>query len=118
MKYQDMTSPLEVKMKIEVFDKAIKTSTILVMNPLGQTSFTRSHNETDLIPWILSILQTKYNRRDFIFFNEIVQNCDIQDCDRINARYGNLMYFCRVRALLRRPHKHPPMIIPLNTDQG
>lgn len=81
---------IEVMMGIEVFDKATKTSTILVMNPLGQTSFTRSHNETDLIPWILSIIQIKYNRRDFLFFNEIVQDSDIQDCDRINARYRNL----------------------------
>jgi hypothetical protein len=60
------------------------------MDPVAHASFVLSHNESMVIPYNLSVMDTSYNRVEFMLFNEIVPGPEVTGSDRINASYRDL----------------------------
>jgi uncharacterized membrane protein len=79
------------------FDTVTNTSSIVEMDLSDRQSFTLAHNETKIIPSILSVNKTGYNQVVFLLFNESVPDPDVNGSDRINASYLNLRLMVDVR---------------------
>jgi len=95
--YRPVTYTIETWGMNMEFDNTTNTSTVLAMDPVAQASFALSHNETQVIPYNLSLQDTSYNRVEFLLFNETVPGPEVTGSDRINASYRDLHLWVTVR---------------------
>ena len=94
---RNMSYMIETWTALTEFDNVTKSTTFLAMEPLYRQSLVLSHNETQVIPYTLSLNPTGYNRVVFLLFNETVPGHEITGNDRINASYRDLYLLVTVR---------------------
>jgi len=88
--YSNVTYNLETWAASTQFDNVTNSTTILLMDPLDHMQLTLPHNETTIIPYTLSLNKTRYNRIEFLLFNESIPGFDVKGSDRVNASYRDL----------------------------
>jgi uncharacterized membrane protein len=79
------------------FDNVTNISSVIAMDPSDRQILTLGHNETKVIPSVLSVNDTKYNQIAFLLFNESVPDPGISGIARINASYRELHLWVTVR---------------------
>ena len=72
------------------FDNVTNTSHLVSMDLMDHLPLVLAHNETQLIPYKLSVNKPEYNRVEFLLFNETVPDPAVTGSDRINASYRNV----------------------------
>jgi uncharacterized membrane protein len=95
--YLNTTYTIETWNLYSEFNNVTNTSSIIIMNPGDRWSLTIVHNETKIIPFMLSLNKTGYNQVAFLLFNESVPGPDVTGSDRINASYRDLRLWITVR---------------------
>jgi uncharacterized membrane protein len=94
---RDMAYTIETWLLQTEFDNVTNTSRIIAMDPNDHSSFNLIGNETTIIPYNLSLKNTKYDRVEFLLFNESVPGLDVTGSDRVNASYRDLHLWVTVR---------------------
>jgi uncharacterized membrane protein len=94
--YRHVAYTIESWATFTEYDIATNSTSILAMDPLDRRSILVSHNETQVIPWNLSLDTTGYNRVEFLLFNESVPGPEVSGRDRIDAAYRNLHLWINV----------------------
>jgi uncharacterized membrane protein len=87
---RNITYSIERWMMREEFDTGKNLSSVKTMDLVDRQSFTLVHNETRVLPVILSAGKTEYNRVEFLLFNETVPGSEVAGSDRINASYRHV----------------------------
>jgi uncharacterized membrane protein len=72
------------------FDNQTNSSRIVAMDPQGRVLLTVGHDQSTIVPYNLSVNSTRYNRVEFLLFNENVPGFEVTGSDRINASYRSL----------------------------
>jgi len=72
------------------FDNQTNSSRIVAMDPQDRVLLTMGHNQSTIVPYNLSVNSTRYNRVEFLLFNENVPVFEVTGSDRINASYRSL----------------------------
>jgi hypothetical protein len=62
---------------------------------------TLSHNQTAEFPYNFTVYDPRYNRLQFLLFNETVPADDVTGQDRIDASYRDLHLWITVRPAIR-----------------
>ena len=88
--YQNITYTVETILQNMTFDPATNTSSINAYRPLDSFTATLSHNETREFSYNFTVINRRYNRLQFILFNETVPSSEVTGQDRINASYRDL----------------------------
>jgi uncharacterized membrane protein len=85
---------INYSVEIYLIPKPVNETTNVPTQPaplqLMTYSVTLGHNETSVIPFDLISPDEKYNRVDFLLFDENVPNSGITEHNRVNASYRNL----------------------------
>jgi uncharacterized membrane protein len=94
------------------FDNTTNTSRIISMDPLWQQSLTVAHNDTATIPYNLSVETSRYNRIEFLLFNETVPGPDVSSGDLMNVSYRDLHLWVNVQDMeFQEPALNPNVIV-------
>jgi hypothetical protein len=72
------------------FVNTTNSSRIVAMDPQDRVLVTLGHNQSTIVPYNLSVNNTRYNRVEFLLFDENVPGFEVKGSDRINASYRNL----------------------------
>lgn len=88
--FRNITYTIETWNMLMKFDPATNTSSVITMDAQKRLSFSLAHNETKIIPYNLSVPNTRYNRVEFLLFRDTVPDLTIPGSDRMNASYRDL----------------------------
>ena len=88
--FRDITYTIETWNMVMNFDDATNTSSVIAMDPQERVSFSLAQNETRIIPYNLSVPNSRYNRVEFLLFRDTVPDLTITGSNRINASYRDL----------------------------
>ncbi len=80
------------------FDQNTNTTSLEAMDLLDRFTVSVPHNQTIINPYFFIPPSTKYNRVDFLLFNETVPGNRITGMDRINRSYRDLHLWVSVRS--------------------
>jgi uncharacterized membrane protein len=72
------------------FDPATNTSTVNAMVPLDRFTVTVPDNQTVILPYSFTATSTRFNRLEFLLFNETMPDDRVTGMDRINQSYREL----------------------------
>lgn len=81
------------------FDKTTDTTSLETMNLLDRFTVSVPHNQTIIKPYSFIPTTTKFNRIEFLLFNETVPDDRIKGMDRINQSYRDLHLWVTIRSL-------------------
>lgn len=95
--YREVTYTVETLLLRQTFDPTTNTSAIYDALPLHTFSATLSHDETREFLYNFTVPNTRYNRIQFLLFNETVAFDEITGSDRINASYRYLHLWIEVQ---------------------
>ena len=82
-----------------VFDEKTNTSSVKAMDLINRFKVPVSNNQTVINPYFFTPKSTKYNRIDFLLFNENVPGDQIKGMDRINQSYRDLHLWVSIHPL-------------------
>ncbi len=99
--YRNVTYTVETILLNQSYDNVTNTSVISAYLPLDSLTATLSHNETQEFPYIFTVNDPKYNRLQFLLFNETVPLANVTGSDRVNASYRDLHLWITVRPAIR-----------------
>ena len=88
--YREAHYTIETWMLQTEFDNMTNSFRIVAMDPQDRVLLTMGHNQSTIIPYNLSVNNTRYNRMEFLLFDDIVPGFEVTGSDRINASYRNL----------------------------
>ncbi len=88
--YRNTRYTIETWMIQTEFDNVTNTSRIVSMNPQDRVLLNLGHNQSTILPYNLSVNSTRYNRMEFLLFDENVPGFEVSGSDRINASYRSL----------------------------
>lgn len=95
--YKNITYTVETWFTQMDFNEKTNTSSISRMDPFNTFPLTLSHNSTEVLPFTVKAPSTKYNRIDFLLFNQSVPGPSVRGMDRINASYRDLHLWVKIR---------------------
>jgi uncharacterized membrane protein len=88
--HKNVTYTIETwKLRME-FDNMTNSSRIGMMELNSRLTRTLAHNETQIMPYNLSLDKNGYNRVEFLLFDNDVPGSEITGSDRMNASYKDL----------------------------
>lgn len=99
--YRNITYTVETILLNQSYDTVTNTSVISAYLPLDSFSATLPHNETREFPYNFTVTDPKYNRLQFLLFNETVPLANVTGSDRVNASYRDLHLWITVRPAIR-----------------
>jgi uncharacterized membrane protein len=88
--FRNITYTIETHLLNMTFDRTGNTSIVRQMILINSTSISLPHNQTVVIPFILSASSLGYNRVVFLLFNETIPGGGVSSMDRINQSYRDL----------------------------
>ena len=94
--YRNTLYTIEIWMMRMEFDNVTNSSRIAAMDPAGRVMFPLVHDQNTIIPYNVSVNSTRYNRVEFLLFDEDIPGFTIAGNDRINASYRNIHLVFRV----------------------
>jgi len=111
--YRNVRYTIETWMMQTEFDNTTNTSRIVAMDPQDRVLLSLGHNQSTIVPYTLSVNSTKYNRIEFLLFDENVPGFEVRGSDRINASYRNLhvIFIAEVPETYQVPDKIEQVII-------
>jgi uncharacterized membrane protein len=95
------------------FDNTTNSSRIVAMDPQDRVLLSMGHNQSSIVPYTLSVNSTRYNRLEFLLFDENVPGFEVTGSDRINASYRNLhvIFIAEIPETYQAPDKTEQVII-------
>ena len=81
------------------FDEKTNTTSLEAMNLIDRFTVPVSDNLTVINPYSFTPVSTKFNRIDFLLFNETVPDDRVTGMDRINQSYRDLHLWVTIRSL-------------------
>jgi uncharacterized membrane protein len=95
--YRNVTYTVETILLNQTFNTTTNTSIISAYQPLDSFTATLVNNETREFPYNFTVNDNRYNRLQFLLFNETVPSENVTGSDRINASYRDLHLWITVR---------------------
>jgi uncharacterized membrane protein len=92
-----VTYTIETWAELMEFDTVTNTSHLVTMDLIDRLPLVLAHNETQIIPYNLSVKKPGYNRVEFLLFNETIPDLAVTGNDRINASYRQVHLWVTVR---------------------
>jgi uncharacterized membrane protein len=111
--YRNTRYTIETWMMQTEFDNTTNSSRIVAMDPQDRVLLSMGHNQSTIVPYTLSVNSTKYNRLEFLLFDENVPGFEVRWSDRINASYRNLhvIFIAEIPDTYQEPDKIEQVII-------
>jgi uncharacterized membrane protein len=94
--YRNALYTIEIWMMRMEFDNVTNSSRIAAMDPAGRVMFSLVHDQNTLVPYNVSVNSTRYNRVEFLLFDENIPDFETSGNNRINASYRNIHLVFRV----------------------
>ncbi len=94
--YRNTLYTIEIWMMRMEFDNVTNSSRIAAMDPAGRVMFPLVHDQNTIIPYNVSVNSTRYNRVEFLLFDEDIPGFEITGNNRINASYRDIHLVFRV----------------------
>jgi len=88
--YRTVNYTVETYFMNMTFDQTANTSSLTAMTPLDRFTVLVPDNQTVIMPYSFIATSTKYNRLEFLLFNETVPDDAVTGMDRINQSYREL----------------------------
>jgi uncharacterized membrane protein len=96
--YRNITYTVETYLVSMAFDETTNTTSLLEMDRLDRFTVPVSHNQTIIRPYTFAPTTTRYNRIEFLLFNETVPDELVRGMDRINRSYRDLHLWISIRS--------------------
>jgi len=88
--YRTVNYTIETYFMNMTFDPTTNTSSLNAMTPLDRLTVSVPDNQTVVMPYSFTATSAKYNRFEFLLFNETVPDDGVTGMDRINQSYREL----------------------------
>jgi len=97
--YRTINYTVEPYFLTMISDDKTNTTTIGSMTPLRKFTMSIPHNQTVIQSYTFSPATTKFNRVEFLLFNDTIPDEHLTGTERINQSYRNLYLWVTVRSL-------------------
>lgn len=97
--YRTINYTVETYLTNMSFDEKTNTTSLDAMDLLDRFTVPVSNNQTIINPYSFTPTSSRFNRIDFLLFNETVPDNRIQGMDRINRSYRDLHLWVTIRSV-------------------